>query len=513
MELIQHYSSEKFGVPNIGPSNEGVRILDLIRSLMAGPSGYPLAPAADEVLGKLEALGDGLELYLADTSGWAQPWPLSRLETVVTGTRTIDPFFDASLRHHQAKVQGRDYGRSWEEFMPRQSRKVNETAEVQTPWLETLRCELVQKGNRKALESPDLVRLVIRRDRANELFGCGPVLSFWEEQPQPVPVNGPGNYPPPELHGIRAHDADAWGPLLTSESPPRAVVRIADLVQYVADRKGVPAVRDIAAQVLEAIGAGAPGLYLLNQGSMAAPLDPAHLWRRAFVSGAEHQAESRRQIQSMPGLIDLWPVKPDEADARGLPADDGTRTKCGHAPFDPDWPALPELAGPAGALQLARLQWVERARTFADLDAGDLGRLAVPLAWAVVKFGKPVHAAEPAETPALAVESVATGATLTPVPAILRVEKRTAAEREARMQEAAQRFKRAKDPDEKWAAQHFRDLLLQFEFLTASGGGKLKVEDAHGWLAELWGLRPNSIRRYVCMARGTRSTSKPKRCV
>ena len=396
MELVQHYSSEKFGVPNIGPSNEGVRILDLIRSLMAGPSGYPLAPAADEVLGKLEALGDGLELYLADTdsSGWAQPWPLSRLETVVTGTRTIDPFLDASLHHHQANVQGRDYGRSWEEFMPRQPRKVNETAAVQTPWLETLRCELVKKGNRKALESPDLVRLVMRRDLANELFGCGPVLSFWEEQPQPVPVNGPGNYPPPELQGIRAHDAKVWGALLTSESPPRAVVRIADLVQYVADRKGVPAVRDIAAQVLEAIGAGAPGLYLLNQGSMAAPLDPAHLWRHAFVSGAEHQAESRRQIQSMPGLVNLWPVKPDEADARGLPADDGTRTKCGHAPFDPDWPALPELAGPAGALQLARLQWVERARRFADLDAGDLGRLAVPLAWVVAKFGKPVPPVE-----------------------------------------------------------------------------------------------------------------------
>ena len=147
MELIQHYSSEEFGVPNIGPGNEGARILDLIRSLMAGPSGYPLAAAADEVLGKLEELGDGLELFWADIFrphdepefpdpsssrqlGWAQPLPLSRLETVVTGTRTIDPFLDAGLRHHQAVVQGRDYGRSWEDFMPRQPRKVHETAEV-----------------------------------------------------------------------------------------------------------------------------------------------------------------------------------------------------------------------------------------------------------------------------------------------------------------------------------------------------------------------------------------------
>lgn len=519
MEVKQHYDAAKFGSPHIGEDVQGVRILDLIRSFQAPPLEIPLGPAAAKVLDKLEALGDALPLYRSGGSGWARPTPLRRMVTIQTGTRTIDPFLDATLHRRHAEAMGQGYGVWLSNARAVRPRQVPVTKQEDVSWLATLRDRLVTNGNLKGLELADLVRLGIPRQLANELFGCGPAVSWWDTQPPAFALNSPGLYPPPELQGIRAHDADKWGALLASGVPPRSVVRVADMVHFLAHRAGLYAVRDMAGHVLDAIGNGAPGLFLLRQGTTAAAVDPGHVWRRRFPSGAEHRQawrESNERCSDYLVIVSPGPaVELDEAEARGLAIDDETRAQ-GWIYCQDDWPELPELTGAAGALQLARLQWVERARSFADLDAGDLGRLAVPLAWAIAKFGvkapqdPSVRAAELTEQPPVELHQ-----RTAPQPVAIVVElpaKRIGADRDEREQRARAEFKRAKEPGEVWTGQHLAELLRQFEWMTCSGAGKLKSDTAHAVLSDIWGMgSANTARTYLTKARAAKKETKPAR--
>lgn len=505
MEVIEHYDAGKFGHPRIDASTEGVRILDLIRSKEIGPDALPLSPAAESVLDALEALGDQLPLYETTATSWARPIPLTRPVSLIVEQRR-ETYDEAAIRQRRRQViTGSSWGGDWRDVNPRSLGIVRRAETRQVPWLETLRKKLIGANNRKGLEHPDLVRLVIPRQVANDLFR---VPSFWEGQPEPIKLQGPGMYPPPELQGIRPHDADRWGEQLTDDATPRAVARVADLVRFVADQLGMRAVRPVAARVLDAMTEGAPTLYLLNQGDLAAAVEPGHVWRRRFPSGAEHrQIWARLEADSAAyGVIACAGLTTDleEAEARGVKIEEQDRAM-GAVYCEEEWPELPALVGAAGALEWARLQWVERARTFADLDAGDLGRLAVPLAWAVSVFGKPVQDMQQQAAEPPVATSAAPAPTLAPVAAIVPTAQRTAVARDARIQGARDEgFKRAKEPAEEWTAQHRAELLRQFEFLTASGPGKLKAEAAQGWLSELWGLEVNSIRVYLGKARKDR---------
>ena len=503
MELIQHYDAGRFGHPRIDANTEGVRILDLIRSKEKGPDALPLSPAAQSVIEALERLGDRLKLYQATGTSWAAPINLTRPVSIVTSQR-LETYDEAVMRQRERQMMTGYALSDWRVVNPRSLKRVQSREARQVAWLATMRERLVGASNRKGLDDPELVRLVIRRDIANDLFGCGPVLSWWEEQPAPFPLTGPGLYPPPELQGIRPHDGVTWGEQLTQEARPRAVVRVADLVQFVADQSGLRAVRPVAAGVLDAMAGSAPELFLLNQGDMAAAIEPGKVWRRRYLSGAEHRREWQQFLDESRSVVTFVSAGPTtelaEAEARGLSIKDQDRAMGGVYCQD-DWPELPALTGAAGALEWARVQWVERARTFADLDAGDLGRLAVPLAWAVAKFRRPVPQAEPDQ-------STEPRQAIGPLPLAIVAElpvKRSATDRAEREQYARSKFKPAKDLAEIWQPQHFAELLYQVEYLTARGAGKLNSDAAHAVIGSIWGVSENTVKTYASKARTLRT--------
>ena len=216
-------------------------------------------------------------------------------------------------------------------------------------------------------------------------------------------------------------------------------------------------------------------------------------------------------------------LKTGEAEARRLNQDPGLYF---YGVSDADmqlWPELPELRGPAGALELMRQQWGQQAQTFDDLDTGPLANVAIldadAVRLAVLLFGapSPVSRASPASA------AVVTAPETAPVPAppvsdsFLRdpvqpaaltlvsiapaMPVRDAQARKDLEAKARAEFKRAKDPADLWGAQHFAELLRQFNLLTAKVPGRLNVQPAHDLLSEIWGIAPASVKTYLTKAR------------
>lgn len=180
------------------------------------------------------------------------------------------------------------------------------------------------------------------------------------------------------------HDAKRWGADLSNDVPPQRLVRLAGLVRLTCARTGVESVQWCAAKVLAKLAAGGPlRLFALQLGPLACLVPDDKLWRPRYLSGPEKFSARHRELASGYFRV-LWSLSDEEAQARGIKL--GCRSDLSDEEMQA-LPELPELRGPAGALALMQVQWVEQAQTFDDLDAGPLASLAMVAADAVRMFG------------------------------------------------------------------------------------------------------------------------------
>ena len=258
----------------------------------------------------------------------------------------------------------------------------------------------------------NLAYLAIPAAVAAELFGYGVEPVTVQAQSAPARLTAPGAEALADesdrLSGLATHDAEKWGRARTDEVNPRPVIRLADLVRLLSDRADLPPKRSVAAMLEKLEGCGECALFVLRPDDLARPVTDAKIWRPRFASGTEQFRAWQQDMND--GFISPGPtLATDEAAWRGISVVDDP-DRC----IERDAPELPELRGVAGALEMLRVVWVQRALSFASLDAGPAAELAMLRVDAVRLFGiEPVPAkTEPqAATPVPAVHKTAPAAT------------------------------------------------------------------------------------------------------
>lgn len=181
-------------------------------------------------------------------------------------------------------------------------------------------------------------------------------------------------WPPAGLEGLPAHEDECWGADLSDGTPPRRLVRVADLVRLVQKRHGPKAVvKRCATEVLnklkgpqDAPTTNAPALFVLQRGDHARPVTDDVWCPRCPPSDAARYARG---------------VHVEERSFWDVPGEEEMRR----------W--LPELCGQSGAIDWLRWCWTVHAERFADLDLGPQAALAISADDAVRLFGESVRVA------------------------------------------------------------------------------------------------------------------------
>lgn len=519
VEIKSYHDQEKFGSPNIDAATKGVRIVDLIRWRMNNPEGTPLKVAANEVIGRLEALGDALKLYRSDlpghrpkNDGWAYPVEPSEL-VQVPEVRKQEAGWVQWNDDRSAMVDA-----SWmREFSPLQTqfrqpasqRVVHVKREVSR--LLPLRQRLVDKADPRGLDDRHLVPFVIRKSLAEELFGAAE-RSFWDVVEESEPIDMPAVYPPPELHGLPAHNVSRWGALFTDSTPTRALVRLADLVSYAHGLRPGRPVAEMAGLVQGEL-AKRDGLRLwrLRKGKRAEEVDCKTEVQPPYPSGRE-VVDNFRDPNTGAVFYPQFFISIEEADARGLPVTDEDRRNDRLSP-EGGLEALPALAaviGPAGAVELCASRWA-RLNGLDDLDEGPTASLAILLADAVAMFGRPVPTEQtaslddsPANAGAAPVQAVPS-----PVAEALRLVQPDSLDHEREQLALRDRIKAHRPPKKNGNNWIDKIVVVRAELLRQYEE-RMQIDHADSdtakqQISDLWGLSKNSIHKYLTDARKDKS--------
>lgn len=248
-------------------------------------------------------------------------------------------------------------------------------------------------------------------------------------------------------------ELDRWGSRYTAEEPPCELVRLANVVRRLIDP--VTPVAVAAFKVINALAAltNIEDVFELQRGKRAAPIQASDVWRyplnmseRYILRGVQHRDGDELWQRLAASFADIE-VEVDQTD----------------------------VAGRKGLIICLRWSWSYKLKARADLDAGLAGRIAIRLADAehlLCLLRPQTNAAVSGDHPNNA-------------PAGPR---------------AAVEIKASKAKGEVWSESDPRLLLTQFTSLT-TGSGRIQAKAAHGVLADVWGIKPNSIRVYLVKAR------------
>lgn len=380
-------------------------LADLVYFTMGGnsASGLPLKAAAAAVLDKIQSAGPLPVIYATYPSIFA---------SVVLPDHVFRKGQSATQQHVRLKPPHSHTRGGWqvqpnaaagwrEKVVPAHSA----VKEIRGPagCLEWLREVWTKNPKGEALlDIPRCARFAMRLDLAQALFDFGPGLK--DAEPMAHLVTAADTVTAPAagtacqtLAGLPKHDAKRWGAPHSAELRPRKLVRLADVVRMICERCGVESPQYCAGLLLEKLGErNPPPLFQLQPGPLALPFADDHLWRERFASGADTLAKHHHGNLTSCFFLMNPCLQIGEAKARGLNQDPGLLF---YGISDSDielWPELPELRGPAGALELMRQQWGQRAQTFDDLDTDPLATVAILEADAVglagLLFGTPTLA-------------------------------------------------------------------------------------------------------------------------
>jgi hypothetical protein len=157
------------------------------------------------------------------------------------------------------------------------------------------------------------------------------------------------------------HDHERWGVAWSSDTEPRSLVRIADVVRGLVDSRNP--LRLAAKQAIERLQShGCCEFFVMVRGGSATRVGLEDLWCSYGVPESYGGAEDGKPF------IGEWHVIPGNSE---------------WAHFEPD----PLRVGLAGLYACLQNSWGERAVTLTDLDAGIAGTLAMLTSDAVEAFG------------------------------------------------------------------------------------------------------------------------------